>query len=155
MKRINPSIRFERVRFSAALGPASLFERVMFVMSGHRTLRADGPHFRKRVKERSIPTEVVQMATNFNSADWTLLSAEVRVDKGKFIASAWGRKWKGRNYVIIVGLGDVLETIYDSALPFEDIHACRLGGVSPDSPFGRFVEQVNRDLMMTEKAAIS
>ena len=95
------------------------------------------------------------MATNFNSADWTLLSAEVRVDKGKFIASAWGRKWKGRNYVIVVGLGDVLETIYDSALPFEDIHACRLGGVSPDYPFGRFVEQVNRDLMMTEKAAIS
>ena len=90
------------------------------------------------------------MASSFNSADWTLLSAEVRVDKGKFVASAWGRKWKGRNYVIVIGLGDVLETIYDSALPFDEIHACRLGGVSPDYPFGRFVERVNRELMEME-----
>ena len=150
MKGMNPSIRFERVRFSAALGPASLFERVAFVMRGPHSLKTDGKHFRKRVEERSIPPEVVQMASSFNSADWTLLSAEVRVDKGKFVATAWGRKWKGRNYVIVIGLGDVLETIYDSALPFDEIHACRLGGVSPDYPFGRFVERVNRELMEME-----
>lgn len=100
MKGMNPSIRFESVRFSATLCPASLFERVVFVMRGRRTLKTNGGHFQKRVKERSVPPEAVQMASSFNAADWTLLSAEVRVDKGKFVASVWGRKWKWRKYVI-------------------------------------------------------
>ena len=147
----NPSFKFERARFHIDTGPASLFERVRFIMRGVHSVKVDGPHFTMRVKERRIPSEVVEMVASFNASDWSVVSAEVRADKGKFVASSWGREYNGRYYVVIIGLGDLAETIYDTDLPCPKFLPGRLQNfLENHSLFYDFVEKVNRELMDAE-----
>ena len=147
----NPSFKFERARFHVNTGPTSLFERVKFIMRGNRPVKIDGPHFTMRVKERHIPSEVVEMVASFNASDWSVVSAEVRVDKGKFVASSWGREYNGHYYVVIIGLGDIAETIYDTDLPCPKFRPGRLKNFLENrSPFYDFVEKVNQELMDAE-----
>lgn len=147
----NPSFKFERARFHVGTGPASLFERIRFIMRGVHSVKVDGSHFTMRVKERRIPSEVVEKVAFFNASDWSVVSAEVRVDKGKFVASSWGREYNGRYYVVIIGLGDLAETIYDTDLPCPKFRPGRLKNFLENrSPFYDFVEKVNRELMDAE-----
>ncbi len=147
----NPSFKFERARFHVDTGPVSLFERVRFIMRRVRSVKIDGPHFTMRVKERNIPSEVVEMVASFNASDWSVVSAEVRVDKGKFVASSWGREYNGRYYVVVIGLGDIAETIYDTDLPCPKFRPGRLKNfLEHRSPFYDFVEKVNQELMNAE-----
>jgi hypothetical protein len=151
MKRINPSTKFERARFHVKTGPASLFERVMFIMSRVQAVRIDGPHFLKRVRERNIPCNVIEMVASFDVTCWELISAEVRIDKGKFVASAWGREYNGRYYIVIIGLGNLAETIYDTELPSPKRYPGRLKNfIESPSEFYDFVANVNRELMNEE-----
>jgi hypothetical protein len=48
-------------------------------------LYMDGAHFKARLSERDIPDEVIERLRHFNIAEWTLRTAEVRVDRGKFV----------------------------------------------------------------------
>ena len=147
----NPSFKFERARFHVDTGPESLFERVRFIMRGVHSVKVDGPHFTMRVRERRIPSEVVEMVASFNASDWSVVSAEVRLDKGKFVASSWGREYNGRYYVVIIGLGDIAETIYDTDLPCPKFRPGRLKNFLENrSPFYDFVEKVNQELMYAE-----
>ena len=151
MKHCNPSTKFERVRFHIQTGPASLFQRVMFIMGGVSAVRVDGSHFLQRVKERNIPSEVIETVSSFNSANWDVITAEVRVDKGKFVASSWGREYNGRYYIVIIGLGNIAETIYDTELPCPKRYPGRLKNtIERGSELYDFVENVNQELMKVE-----
>ena len=146
----NPSIKFERGRFHVQTGPSSLFDRVKFIMGDVHKVRVDGAHFQMRVKERNTPQAIIEMVESFNASEWAVVSAEVRIDKGKFVASSWGREYNGRYYIVVIGLGNLAETIYDTELP------CPKFGRGPGRirnfwekgrPFYDFVEKVNEDLM--------
>ena len=120
-------------------------------MSGTRHVKTNGPHFIMRVKERSIPAEVVKMVESFDASDWAVITAEVRIDKGKFVASSWGREYNGRYYVVIIGLGDIAETIYDADLPVTKFRHGRLSNYhEAQTEFYKFVERVNQELMDAE-----
>ena len=144
----NTAFRFERARFHIQTGPASLFERVKVIMSGVSDVRVDGKHFQARVKERKIPQKVIDKIISFNTNEWDLITAEVRVDKGKFVASSWGCQYNGRYYVVVIGLGNFAETIYEvmdvnSKLLPKRLKCC----IERRSEFYDFVEEVNRDLI--------
>ena len=143
--------KFERARFHVETGPASLFQRVRFVMGRVRRVKIDGPHFSNRVKKRKIPLEAVKMVAAFNASEWSVLTAEVRIDKGKFVASSWGKMYNGRYYVVIIGLGNVAETIYDVDSPHSKIHSEWLNSSQEiGSELYTFVEKVNQELMESE-----
>ena len=143
--------KFERARFHVETGPASLFQRVRFVMGRVRRVKIDGPHFCNRIKKRKIPLEVVKMVAAFNASEWSVLTAEVRIDKGKFVASSWGKMYNGRYYVVIIGLGNVAETIYDVDSPHSKIHSEWLNSSQEiGSELYTFVEKVNQELMESE-----
>ena len=144
----NASFRFERARFHIQTGPTSLFERVKVVMSDVSNVRVDGKHFQVRVRERKIPQVVVDKIASFDVNEWDLITAEVRVDKGKFVASSWGCQHNGCYYVVVIGLGNLAETIYDvtdvnSKLLPKRLKYC----IERHSEFYDFVEEVNRDLI--------
>jgi len=77
--------RFQKARFHVASGPQSLFDRVRFKMQSKRTLRVHASHLARRAAERSAPLAAIAI---FGPAEWELVTAEVRVDSGKFVNSA-------------------------------------------------------------------
>jgi len=101
--------RFDTARFHKDFGPASLFRRVQQIMGGARTLKLHGAHFRQRADERSIPYDLLK---DFDSWQWELIDAEVRVDTGKFVASSWRMAHNGEYLWIVIGLHDLIKTAY-------------------------------------------
>lgn len=134
----------ELVRFHVEFGPDALFERVRFKMKDVHTLQVNGSHFKLRMKERTIPEEIYKKICNFNIEEWTLKTAEVRKDRGKFYNSTWEYIYNNKKYWVSIGLGGVVETIVikDSS----GVGKCIRGG-----ELYNFVEKVNRDLMSSEK----
>lgn len=100
--------RFEKARFHVQTGPAALFDRVRFKMTGRRELRWHAAHLRERAAERGAPLE--QLAV-FDAARWELMMAEVRVDTGKFVNSAWAVTVAGQRWLVVIGFGDTVETV--------------------------------------------
>lgn len=100
----------------------------------------DGAHFIARLSERDIPDAVIKRLRYFNIAGWTLRTAEVREDRGKFVDSTWEVEEEGIRYWVSVGLGNYITTIVrkDSS----GVEKCICSGDYYD-----FVEQVNRELM--------
>lgn len=100
--------RFEKARFHVQTGPDALFDRVRFKMTGRRELRWHAAHLRERAAQRDAPLEALSA---FDAAQWELLMAEVRVDTGKFVNSTWGVSVAGERWLVVIGLGDTVETV--------------------------------------------
>lgn len=101
----------EIARFHIDTGPESLFERVRFKMKGVRQLALHGSHVQQRANEREAPLDLIQ---SFSSNDWELRTADVDVKKGKFVKSAWYKKFGDRGWWIVIGIGDVLMTVIET-----------------------------------------
>jgi len=102
--------RFKKARFHFETGPKSLFDRVLLKMNGTRRLKYTN-HFRNRMKERSIPINLIEL---FDSSLWDLVTAEVRTDTCKFVNSCWRRKFEEGQIWIVIGFGDAIETAFFS-----------------------------------------
>ena len=130
-------------RFSIEFGPASLFERVNYIMKDVHSIYIKGAHFQKRLAECHIPAEVIQAIANFNVQDWKLITAEVRPDRGKFYNSTWEYTYDGKRYWFTIGLHNAAETIV--VKNSSGIAKCIRSGELYD-----FVDQVNKELMKAE-----
>ena len=136
---ISMGTRFKKARFHVTSGPASLFERVNFVMSKLDNV-GYAKHFRDRVEQRKIPKAVLNSLDKYFFLDWVLVTAEVRTDTGKFVNSTWECVFEGEVYWVTIGLGNVAETIIRKD--------CRDGYTYVSSgPMYEFVEGVNEVLM--------
>jgi len=60
----------------------------------------------KRWIERGIPAGLLR---GFDTADWELMIAEVRIDRGKFVSSTWRRPYNGSWLWMVIGMNDALE----------------------------------------------
>ena len=107
-RKARSGTRFEKARFHVETGPAPLFARVRFKMTGRRELRWHAAHLCERAAERGAPLE--QLMT-FDAERWELVTAEVRVDTGKFVNSTWGVTVDGTRWLIVIGFGDPVETV--------------------------------------------
>jgi hypothetical protein len=95
----------------------------------------------RRAAERDAPLALI---AEFDSAEWELITAEVRTDTGRFVNSAWVREFNGRRWWVVVGLHDTIETV---------IETCKFGlgdsVVTTGELYDR-VDRVNRELMASE-----
>ena len=130
-------------RFHVEFGPESLFERVRFKMRDVYKLYLDGKHFKQRLDERAIPDDIVQALCNFNIDSWVLRTAEVRIDRGKFVNSTWERMLYGHRYQVTIGIGNYVKTIVDRIS--SGVDKCIRGGELYD-----MVARVNDELMREE-----
>ena len=135
--------RFKTARFHVETGPQSLFDRVRFKMAGRRKLKFHAAHLRQRLQERGVPTDLLQQ---FDADTWELVSAEVRVDTGKFVNSTWVCEGAGERWWVVIGFRDTVENV---------LAANKVGlGPDPDivtsGPLYQRVRQVNEVLMDDE-----
>lgn len=135
--------KFQRGRFHIEFGPPSLFERVFFKMKDVQKLYMDGVHFKTRAAEREIPPEILEKLTYFDSSKWVLKTAEVRMDRGKFVNSTWETECNGKKYWVTISVGSFIKTIVQKKT--SGVDKCIRKGVYFD-----FVEKVNRELMDDE-----
>lgn len=140
MERNGRKMQFERSRFHVKFGPEALFQRVEFKMREVNELLIHGSHFIERVKERSIPKEIINSIACFDFKEWNLVVAEVRNDKGKFVSSTWEKVFHNKKYWITIGFGNTIETIVVKDSSGED--KCIKSG-----EIYEFVEEVNKKLM--------
>ena len=133
-------IHQETVRFHIDFGPPSLFERVRFKMKDVHKLYLDGTHFNKRLSERDSPEDVIEKLKAFDCCEWTLKTAEVRKDRGKFVNSTWEVLCNGNPYWVTISVGNFITTIV--LRNSSGMDKCIRNGEYYD-----FVESVNRKLM--------
>ena len=136
----------DKVRFHVDFGPPSLFERVKYKMKNVHRLYMDGKHFNKRISERDIPDDVIERLLNFNIDEWTLKTAEVRPDRGKFMNSTWEVYCNGKPYWVTIGIGNYIITIVQRNSSGVDL-CVRCG------EYYNFVEEVNWKLMDDDLAS--
>ncbi|WP_258038095.1 MULTISPECIES: hypothetical protein [unclassified Streptomyces] len=132
--------RFETARFHAESGPAPLFTRVRHVLREPARLKAQGVHVTERLQQRNAPVEEL---TAFGPDHWDLVSADVRTDTGKWVKSTWRVHVDGRDWWVVIGLGNVLVTVIQ-------VDPWRRGQgerVVTEGPLYAHVEHVNQDLM--------
>ena len=134
---------FETARFHVDFGPDSLFERVKFKLASMPGLLLHERHFNDRLVERSIPEEIIESCRCFNFKDWRLVTAEVRIDRGKFVNSTWERELNGKRYWITIGFGGCIKTIV-----VKKSHG--YGKVITNGEFYDYVQKVNKALMDDE-----
>ena len=137
---------YPKARFHVEFGPPSLFERVHFKMKDAHKLYLAGTHYQRRLSERDIPLGILEALLDFDASTWTLKTAEVRTDRGKFVNSTWERVIDGHHYWVTIGIGNYVKTIVDRATSGMD--KCIRSGELYD-----FVEKVNADLMAAEEVA--
>lgn len=135
---------FDTAKFHVDYGPNSLFDRVRYKMGNVTELRFNIPHYQQRVVERNIPEKVLWEMQYFDAAKWSVESAEVRTDSGKFISSTWVRKIDGRLFSITIGLGNSVVTIYEK-------NSTGTSQCIRSGPLYDFVSEVNQKLMNEER----
>ena len=101
----------------------------------------DKVEYLKRAIERDAP---IDSMLEFNASDWSLMTAEVDYNKGKFVSSAWQRKIDGRSWWIVIGLNEVVMTVIETDKRGVGDEIIREGA------FYTKVEFVNRNLMNKE-----
>lgn len=139
--------KFSSARFHVDTGPDSLFTRVRFKMKDVTNLRIDGKHFSLRRIERNIPDELIRKIQMFSKDEWTVKTAEVRIDSGKFINSTWETIYEGQRYWITIGWAQLVETVISKTSSGK----C---GITTSGELYKFVEKVNADLMMQEEVQV-
>jgi len=107
-------------------------------------LYLNGTHYRKRLSERDIPPEILEALLDFDANTWTLQTAEVRTDRGKFVNSTWEKIIDGHRYWVTIGIGNYVKTIVCRTTSGMD--KCIRSGELYD-----FVESVNTRLMAEEE----
>lgn len=132
-------------RFHVRSGPASLFERIRYVLREPRDLKLHASHFQARAGERRAPVEEIQL---FDAAQWDLMAAEVRADTGKFVKTAWRRMIDRQTWWIVMAFNDTVQTVYPSDDNFQKFGPDVVTG----GEFYEFVERVNRGLMEADTA---
>lgn len=136
-------MNFTKSRFHIDYGPASLFERVIYIMSSCGEIKLHSKHFKERTLEREIPIEVINSLTRFSADQWKLMMAEVRNDTGKFVSSTWRLELDGIEYLVVIGLHNTAQTVFpNDHNPNLKTHFVK-SGIQYD-----FVERVNRELMI-------
>ena len=106
-------------------------------------LYLDGTHYKKRLSERDIPPDILEALLDFDASTWTLQTAEVRTDRGKFVNSTWEKVINGHHYWVTIGIGNYVKTIVDRTTSGMD--KCIRSGELFD-----YVESVNAQLMADE-----
>ena len=106
-------VDYKTARFYVKFGPESLFNCVRFKMKDVHRLYLDGTHFKQRLGEREIPNSIVQSLCYFSTDSWTLQTADVRIDRGKFVNSTWEKALDGHLYQVTIGMGNYVKTIVD------------------------------------------
>ena len=123
-------------QFHVIDGPAVLFERVQFKLRQPRVLRFKDPDLQRKAAANGLIDQLV----NFDPREWTLVSAVVREDNGKFIKSGWVRAVGKRTWFVLVGF-EVIEELCDATIA--DMYS-----TYPDShPLREKVEAANTELM--------
>ena len=135
--------RFKAARFHASTGPASLFERVWFVMRAKKNLKVHAEHLLERTAARDAPLELLR---TFDPDKWELMTVEVRTDTGKFVNSAWRVRAGDRLWWIVVGLHDAIETVIE----VDEWKRGRGKAVVTGGDLYEFVAQVNHGLMLRD-----
>ena len=105
----------------------------------HR-LYLEGSHYKKRITERDIPPEILEALLNFDASSWSLQTAEVRTDRGKFVNSTWEKIIDGHRYWVTIGMGNYVKTIVERTT--SGMNKCIRSGDLYD-----FVERTNTQLM--------
>ena len=134
---------YKRIRFHIEFGPVSLFERVQYKMKNLDKLYLKGTHFMDRVSSRNIPNTVIRKIENFDISEWSLVTASVRSDRGKFVDSTWEICIDNVHYWLTIGIGNYVRTIVIKDR--SGIEKC-----VRDGAFYDFVEMVNKNLMENE-----
>lgn len=132
--------RFETARFHVESGPDSLFVRVRHILREPVRLTARGGHVVERAGQRDAPVEELVC---FDPGGWELVSAEVRTDTGKWVKSTWRVRADGRDWWVVVGLGNALVTVID----VDPWRRGRGQGVVVEGPLYAKVAAVNTELM--------
>lgn len=132
--------KYKKIRFNVEFWPPSLFERVRYKMRDVTELYMDGTHFQARLNEREIPNTIIERLRHFDITEWTLRTAEVREDRGKFVNSTWEIEEEGIRYWVSIGLGNYITTIVEK--DSSGVGKCSCCGAYYD-----FVERINRELM--------
>lgn len=134
-------MKFEKSRFHIEFGPKSLFERVTFKMKDIHELKFTS-HCINRCIERKIPNYIVEKIKEFNIEDWSLVTSEVRNDKGKFINSTWERIIDNNKYWITIGFNNVVQTVVIKNSRGTD-------KIIRSGELYNFVDKVNKELMLS------
>ncbi|MFE2302609.1 hypothetical protein ACFXAW_30990 [Streptomyces sp. NPDC059445] len=132
--------RFETARFHVESGPESLFVRVRHILREPVRLAARGGHVTERIRQRDAPVEEL---VSFDPTSWDLVSAEVRTDTGRWVKSTWRVRADGRDWWVVVGLGDALVTVID----VDPWRRGRGQDVVVEGPLYVKVDAVNAELM--------
>lgn len=137
-------MNFNKSRFHVEYGPTSLFDRVIFKMKDVKELKMHSEHFKMRVYDRNINVEVINQIKVFDINEWTLVTVEVREDKGKFINSTWEKVIGGIRYWITIGFNNTIQTIVIKNSYGKD--KCVTSG-----ELYNYVARVNKELMELEE----
>ena len=135
--------RFETARFHVATGPEALFKRVRFKMQGRYELKVHPRHVQERAYDRQAP---IEQLCQFDSERWMLRTAEVRVDKGKFVNTAWEVDVNGETWWVVIGFERTMKTVIRA-------RQSKLGlgpTIVRTGPLFEFVALVNQKLMEEE-----
>ena len=84
--------------------------------------------------------DVIEKLKAFDCCEWTLKTAEVRKDRGKFVNSTWEVLCNGNPYWVTISVGNFITTIV--LRNSSGMDKCIRNGEYYD-----FVESVNRKLM--------
>lgn len=132
--------RFETARFHVESGPESLFVRVRHILREPVRLAAHGGHVTERIRQREAPVEEL---VSFDPTSWDLVSAEVCTDTGRWVKSTWRVRADGRDWWVVVGLGNALVTVID----VDPWRRGRGQDVVVEGPLYAKVDAVNAELM--------
>jgi hypothetical protein len=136
--------RFPVARFHVSTGPSALFERVRFKMRDVRVLKAHAGHVQDRAYERDAPLDQLR---DFDPDRWQLMTAEVRMDKGKFVSSAWAVDLDDQEWWVVIGFDATIKTVIPAARGKVALGA----DIVRTGDLYEFVARVNRQLMLEDR----
>jgi len=113
------------------------------IMGENPALKLHAPHLKKRLFERGVSIEDINV---LQQDEWELMTAEVRVDKGKFVNCAWRKPYRNAFLWVVVGFGETVETvILKNGDGLND-------QVVTSGELYDFVDEVNRNLMAENRS---
>lgn len=132
--------KLETARFHVETGPSSLFERIHQVFAEPRSVKLHGGHFQQRAIERDPPLWALE---NFPADEWHIVTAEVRIDTGKFVHTQWRRVIDHDAWWVVLGFNDTAQTTYRSSLAKTAMNE----EIVTSGDLWSKVEEVNRSLV--------
>ena len=129
-------------------GPLSLFRRIRQVMAAPRRLAVRKEKLVSFARTWPSTSEELEAVLDFDSAEWTLNSAMVRQDTGKFVQSTWRKKIGEKFYFVTIGYGDSVERIWwQHDCPETPDPSDWIAAGNMNRPLVDAVERVNAELL--------